>query len=240
MTPDLTGPLPAANLSAGVAGANRRTLDAIFRHPLAHNLPWREVLALFHEIGEAEEKHSGEILFQAGGLALSMNKPHHKDVTAPDMIELRRFLTHAGWSPDAAPSEASPTAEVESLIVVIDHAGARVYRIDRSLAEDGAVVPHDQRRLLHHIERKRHNADRDETYPEDERFFGRVAAAVAGAAPIVVIGHGKGQSNEADHLAAYLKVHHKDVYLRIVREIVADLPGLTTAELLTLGRHAFG
>jgi hypothetical protein len=240
MTPDLTDRLPAANLSAGVAGAHRRTLDAIFRHPLAHNLPWREVLALFHEIGEAEEKHSGEFLFQAGGLALSMKKPHHKDATAPEVMELRHFLTNAGWSPDAAPREASPAAEVESLIVVIDHAGARVYRIDRSEGEDGAVVASASRSLLHHIERKRHDADRDETAPEDERFFAGVAAAAQGAGPIVVIGHGKGQSNEADHLTAYLKVHHKDVYLRIVREIIADLPSLTTPELLKLGRGAFG
>jgi len=57
---------------------------------------------------------------------------------------------------------------------------------------------------------------------------------------IVVIGHGKGQSNEADHLSAYLRAHHKETYARIVREIVADLPHMTTPELLDLGRHAFG
>ena len=56
---------------------------------------------------------------------------------------------------------------------------------------------------------------------------------------IVVISHGKGQSNEADHLSAYLQAHHKSIHARIVREIVADLPHLTTPELLTLGRNAF-
>jgi hypothetical protein len=55
-----------------------------------------------------------------------------------------------------------------------------------------------------------------------------------------VIGHGKGQSNEADHLTAYLKSHHRETYDRIVREVVADLPHMTTPQLLDLGRHAFG
>jgi hypothetical protein len=66
-----------------------------------------------------------------------------------------------------------------------------------------------------------------------------VADAVAAGGEIVVIGHGKGQSNEADHLSAYLQAHHKPTWARIVREIVADLPHLTTPELLELGRHAF-
>jgi hypothetical protein len=55
-----------------------------------------------------------------------------------------------------------------------------------------------------------------------------------------VIDHGNGQSNEADHLSAYLQAHHEPIHDRIVREIVADLPHLTTPELLDLGRRAFG
>jgi len=106
---------------------------------------------------------------------------------------------------------------------------------------DGAdgVTAYDPKHLLHHLERKMRDADRDETYPEDEQFFEQVADAVSAGGEIVVIGHGKGQSNEADHLSAYLKTHHKQTYARIVREIVADLPHLTTPELLDLGRHAF-
>jgi hypothetical protein len=55
-----------------------------------------------------------------------------------------------------------------------------------------------------------------------------------------VLGHGKGQSNEANHLSAFLQAHHKATHARIVREIVADLPHLTAPALLDLGRHALG
>ena len=83
------------------------------------------------------------------------------------------------------------------------------------------------------------HADRDEIYPDDTLFFEQVANAVSAGGEIVLIGHGNGQSNEADHLSGYLQTRHKQTYARIVREIVADLSHLTTPELLDLGRKAF-
>jgi hypothetical protein len=231
----------AQNRNEAVTGQDRRTLDAIFRHPLAHNLSWREVVALIAGIGEAEERRSGEFQFHAGDQSLAMKRPHGKELTGPDVIDLRHFLIRAGWSPNAAaPSESGPDAAPLDLIVVIDHAGAKVYRIDPSADDKQAITAYDPRHLLHHFERKARDADRNETDPNDERFFEQVAAATAAGGAIVVIGHGKAQSNEADHLSAYLKAHHPQTYARIVREIVADLPHLTTPELLTLGRHALG
>jgi hypothetical protein len=234
-------PAVVSNLAAAVTGSDRRTLDEIFRHPLLHNLSWREVVTLFTAIGEAEEKHNGEFVFRVGAEHLSMKRPHDKDLTGPDVMDVRHFLTRTGWSPDAS---ASPRADFAppspSLIVVIDHVEAKIYRIDRSIDGSHGVAASDTRHMSHHLERNAHDEDRDETYPNDERFFERIADAVSAGGDIVVIGHGKGQSNEADHLCAYLQAHHKLTYARIMREIVADLPHLSTPELLELGRHAFG
>jgi hypothetical protein len=228
----------AVNPNAAVTGVDRRTLDAIFRHPLAHNLSWREVVSLFAAIGGAEEKHNGEYVFRAGDESLGMKKPHTKDLTGPEVMDLRQFLVRSGWSPSAStsPDAAAPDP---GLLVVIDHAGAKVYRIDRSTGGEHSVKAHDQKHLLHHLERKMRDEDRDETYPDDERFFEQVADALAAGGEIVVIGHGKGQSTEANHLSAYLGKHHKLIYARIVREMVADLPHLTEPELLDLGCEAF-
>lgn len=245
MTPLHTENAPplASNLNAAVTGADRRTLDAIYRHPLAHNLSWREVVALVTTIGAAEEKSSGDVLFRAGDERLSMKKPHGKDLMADDVIDLRHFLTRAGWSPEALSPPEPPVHSAPqdaSLVVVIDHAGAKVYRIDSAADDPQGATPSDPRHLLHHVERKQRDADHDETYPADDQFFEQVAATAAVGGHIVVIGHGVGQSNEADHLTAYLKRHHHDTYLRIVNEIVADLPSLTPPELLQLGRKALG
>ncbi len=231
----------AANLNDAVTGLGRRTLDAIFRHPLSHNLAWREVITLFAGIGGAEEKHNGDLMFSLGAERLSMKKAHDKNLGGSDVMDLRRFLIRAGWSPDAAPALAAATLpEPHRLIVVIDRGGATIHRVE-TLA-DGAHGLADEApiHLPHHVERTSRGDVRDEADPNDERLFGSVAAAVADGGEIVIIGHGKGQSSEADHLAAYLEGHHKQTYHRLVRQIVADLAHLTPAQLLDLGRHAFG
>ncbi|MEI6801339.1 MAG: hypothetical protein WCO04_19305, partial [Pseudomonadota bacterium] len=74
--------------------------------------------------------------------------------------------------------------------------------------------------------------------PADLRFFDAVATAVAGSGRIVVISHGKGQSNEAAHLMAYLAKHHAPVHARVAAELTADLPHSTVPQLLALARHA--
>lgn len=230
---------PAPNLNGAATGLDRRTLDAIYRHPLAHNVSWREVVSLFNAIGEAEEQHNGEYLLRAGGHRLSMKRPHDKDLTGPDVMDLRHFLSRAGWSPDAASlAQGDSTSPAPSLIVVIDHAGANVYRIDGAGDRQG-VIFYDSEHLLHHIERAAHDMDRDENYPEDGRFFELIASAVSTGGKIVVIGHGKGQSNEAGHLSGYLQAHHREISARTVHEMVADLAHLTKPELLQLGHRAF-
>ena len=235
--------LDTRNRHAQTTGAEQRTLAAIFRHPLAHNLAWREVASLFAAIGSIDERHSGEFVLTAGDQTHVMKKPHHKDLTGDDVMELRHFLARAGWSPEAKPSldpDAATAAPDPAFVVVIDHAGARIYALDRSIdAVQGASAP-EPTHVTRHGEARAQDADRDETYPEDTHFFDAVAEAVKGDGEIVVIGHGAGQSNEADHLTAYLDRHHKPVAARIARQLTADLPRLSPAELVDLGRRAIG
>jgi hypothetical protein len=232
-------------LNSQATGSDRRTLDAIFRHPLSHGLAWREVVLLINAIGSADERHNGEFMLSVGEERLPMRRPHNKDLTGPEVMEMRHFLTRAGWSPDAAAAPKGEMAqdgaapEAPRLVIVIDHAGARIFRIDLADDDRHGITPHDPKHLLHHIEPKLRDADRDETYPEDTRFFDDIAAAVTPGGEIVIIGHGKGQSNEADHLSAYLKVHHKEAYGRIVTSLSADIPRLSLPELLELGRAGF-
>ncbi|MEP7209629.1 MAG: hypothetical protein ABI740_02225 [Alphaproteobacteria bacterium] len=217
-----------------VTGVDRRTLDTIFRHPLSHNLAWREVVSLITTIGGVEDQKNGDVAFRAGGAHLSMTRPHDKDLAPDEVMDLRHFLTRAGWSPEG---HREPVAQPVSpgIIIVIDHAGATLH----AMGPVGSAQPVETH-VARHIEREAPDRDRDEMFPEDLHFFETVARAVTAGGRIVVIGHGKGQSNEAEHVSAYLLAHHKDIHARIVREIVADLPHLTTRELLDLGRHALG
>ena len=93
--------------ASSVTGARCRTLDSIFRHPSAHNLEWSDVIALIGDIGDAHEKANREFVFDVAGKRHVMRKPHTKDLTSFEAIEIRHFLTQAGWSPAFRPNLAS-------------------------------------------------------------------------------------------------------------------------------------
>ncbi len=122
----------------------------------------------------------------------------------------------------------------QDLVIIIDHNSARVFPVGR----EAGAAPQELHHLTHHIDRSQHDADRAEAYPADTRFFDSVALAVAGSGRIVVLGHGKGQSNEAAHLMAYFGKHHPSVHARVASELTADLPHATVPQLLAFARQA--
>lgn len=209
------------------------SLPRIFQHPLSHNLTWHETLRLFGTIGSVEPAQNGEVVLQLGHEHLTCRPVHGNDLAPDDVMALRHFMARAGWAEGVVPTPV-PDAAIVDLVVVIDHAGARVYR---AASEDGSA-PRALHHLLHHVDRTDHDADREEGRPVDTRYFDAIAAALSGDGRIVVLGHGNGQSYEADHLMAYLFTHHGAVHARVAREIVADLPHLSAPQLLALARHA--
>ena len=231
---------PSKDLSA-VTGSNRRTLDAIFRHPLAHNLGWNDVVALLEKIGEVEEKANSEFSLRVGGKRHLMHKPRTKDLTAPELIGLRQFLLQAGWSPEPPPQAVVPPGPAApSLMVVVDHHGARIFDID--VASDDAskhvIKPYDPHHFLHHLTHKDQSRERGQRAPEEPSYYEQIAQAVVAGGSIVVVGHGAGHSNAAHHLIEYLRAHHRETYQRVVREVVADLSSITQPQLLDLARQA--
>jgi hypothetical protein len=235
---DASTPRAAPTLS----GSHRRTLEAIFRHPLAHNLDWRELVGLIAHIGHVEERSGDDCLFTVGAEHQFMRRPHHaKDLPAAEVMAVRHLLTRAGWSAGGAPSAGAAPAPPPALIAIIDGDEARIWRVDLSVRADGSeptVEAYDPRHVLHHMVQKTHRLDNGRTSADDRVFLEAIAEALASGGKIVVIGHGVGESNVADQATAYLKTHHQEIHGRIVKEIVADLPSLTNAELLDLGRHA--
>jgi hypothetical protein len=225
-----------------LSGSHRRTLEAIFRHPLAHNLDWRELVALIAHIGQVEERSGDDCLFTVGAEHQFVRRPHHaKDMAAPEVMAVRHLLARAGWSASGAPIAAAAPAPPPALIAVIDRNEAQIWRIDLSVKADGsepAVEAYDPRHVLHHMVQKTHRLGHGKTSADDRLFLEAIASPLATGGKIVIIGHGVGESNIAGQVTAYLKIHHKETYGRIVEEIVADLPGLSTAQRLDLGRHA--
>jgi len=222
---------------AGVSGANRRTLNAVFRHPLAHNLEWNDVVALIDKIGDVNRKPNDEFEFRVSGHVHFMHRPHTKDVSSDDVVALRKFLAQAGWSSEERPAEVerSEPAAV-NLMVVVDHHDAKIYDIasDAGNAAGKTIKPYDPHHFLHHLTHKDQFVARGQRAPEDITFYQAIAAGLGRASSIVVVGHGTGKSNAANHLSDYLRTHHPALAKRIVRECVADLSSVTEPQLLKL------
>ncbi|HVP34222.1 MAG TPA: hypothetical protein VMT09_11310 [Steroidobacteraceae bacterium] len=238
-----SGQTAASQRRTPIHGAHLRTLEAVFRHPPAHNLEWMDVVALIEKIGAVQQKGGNKFSFDVGGDHFLMHKPHTKDLTSAEVVDLRHFLERVGWSP-AAPSQAParPDPAPPTLMVVVDHHGAKIYRIDTAFddASKRSITPYDPHHFLHHLTHKDQSREQGQRAPEEPAFYKRISDAVAAGGRIVVIGHGTGKSNAARHLIDYLRMHHSETYQRTVREIVTDLSAVTTPQLLALAERALG
>jgi hypothetical protein len=201
-----------------------------------------DVVGLIDKIGASKEHGGNKFSFEVGGERFLMHKPHTKDLTSSEVVDLRHFLQRAGWSPEAtlkAAARSEPT--VPQLLVVVDHHGARIYRIDSAPGDPSRreLKPYDPHHFLHHLTHKDQSREQGQRAPEDPGFYKQIGDALATGGRIVVVGHGTGKSNAAQHLTEYLRTHHRETYQRIVHEISADLSAITTPQLLALAEQAF-
>jgi len=236
-----SGPQPGSHEGKALHGAHLRTLEALFRHPTSHNLEWQDVLSLIESIGAVHAKGNNKLALDVGGQHLVMPEPHTKDLTAAEVVELRHLLQRAGRSPDARLPATSTVPEPAAaiLMVVVDHHGAKIYRIDASgNAAQREIRPYDPHHFLHHLTHKGQLRERGQRAPEDPLYYKRIADALAAAARIILVGHGTGKSNAAEHLLEYLRAHRHDIYQRVVREVAVDLSAITLPQLLSLAEHA--
>ena len=222
---------------ASIHGAERRTLEAIFRHPVASNLEWMDVAGLVARIGSMQERGGGEFDLHIGGKHHLMHKPKTKDLTGSEVVDLRHFLQEAGWSPEA-PSEAAthPDPVAPTLVVLLDHHGAKIYRIDLPSGIDSQpqIHPYDPNGLLHKLAHKVHPESQVRHETEKMARYKRIADAVAAGGKIIVVANGKAMGDEARELTGFLRTHHRQAYQRAVSDLTTDIPDITQPQLLAL------
>jgi hypothetical protein len=85
---------------------HRNTLSQIFRHPVGHNIEWREVLSLLEALGAVEQRHDGKWVVTLGSETETLERPQQKDIDAQQAVDLRRMLSKAGYRPEDEHAEA--------------------------------------------------------------------------------------------------------------------------------------
>ena len=223
-----------------MATADRQTLEAIFHHPVAHNLKLDGYAAPATRLGSANERADGKYSLTINRKHLIFHRPHSKHLDAGEITELRHYLASAGISPEN-PYGTPPAAKPVSVDVValIDHHGAKLYRVDLS-SEQGAetVKPYDPHHFLHHLHHRDELREHGQRAPEDLTFYDKIAEALHEADRIVLLCLGVGLSNASQTLAERLKKYHPPIYARIVRQAEVNTSAMTEREILAYGRQS--
>jgi hypothetical protein len=216
---------------------DRRTLEAIFRHPVPRNLARSDAVHLIERLGTARAEPNGRLLFAIGEHRHAFHQSHDKELTAEEVAQLRKFLEGAGVTPatvDVVEEDHSAESTTRDMMVAIDHHSARLFTIEGSSETTRTLRPYDPHHFLHHLTHRQDRELRGQREPEQPGYYAQIAAALAPARRIVLLGHGTGHSNAAAHLAELLRAKHPEIYGRIVATKEVDLSAVTEPQLLAL------
>jgi hypothetical protein len=212
---------------------HRRTYETIFRHPAAHNLEWRDLLALLSELADVVEEPNGKLRATRNGQTLVMQLDRRKDVAEVDeLMRIRHFLERS----DAAGLPSG--AHGSHLLVVIDHREARIYKAELKGSVPERITPFDPHGFGRHL----HSVTDDsngQRKPERKSFYDAVAKSLQGAAQILLFGTGTGASSAMEQLLDELKHDHADVAARIVGSVAVDEHHLTEGQLLARAKEFY-
>lgn len=222
------------NSSTSLSGSHLRTYETIFRHPLPHNLAWRDVRALLSHLGQVAEEPNGNLKVMRNGQTLVLHPPRTKQVAdAAELVELRHFLERS----DRPVSPAGGAGETHWL-VVIDHHEARIFRSEMRGAVPQQILPHEPAAFFRHTHNSK-DFSRGQEKPDPNSFFEPVAKVLQSPGPILVFGGGKGTGSEMEQFITWLKSQHPELARRIIGTVVVDEHHLTGPQLLAQAREFY-
>ena len=195
---------------------------------------WSDIVELIGHLGQVQAHGGDEFAFLVGTQREIFKRPHTPEVGVEEMSRLRKFLREAE-------SESPPNklTQPSRLIVVIDHHAAHIFRdLGGTRPQDaGAITPYDPHHFHHHLVHRKEAHYEGERVPEETSFYEEVAAALASADEIVLIGHGTGKSSAVNVLQAYLNKHHLELSRRVKATEVVDLSALTAPEIEAIAKR---
>lgn len=128
----------------------------------------------------------------------------------------------------------------EQVVAAIDFHHTVIYAPDATTAQPPShVAAADPRGYFHKISHRAGNPDG--TYEDDSsEYWEAIGDALAPAAAILLLGHGKGKANASHKFVAYAEEHRKDIAAKIVADVRADIDDLTNEQVVRLAQRYFG
>jgi hypothetical protein len=82
---------------------HRNTVRKLFEHPPSRNIEWREIESLLEAVGTVRKESNGKLVVSVGPETEVLHPPHGKDIDRQTIVDVRRMLENAGYSPDRPP-----------------------------------------------------------------------------------------------------------------------------------------
>ncbi len=222
------------NSNPPLTGSYLRTYQTIFRHPVAHNLGWHDVHALFRHLGQVAEEPNGNLKVTRNGQVLVLHPPRTKDIAETDeLMDLRRFLERS-----ETPAPATANKAESHWLLVINHHEARIFRSEMHGAVPQRILPHEPEDYFRHAPHSK-DFSRGQEKPEPNSFFEPVVKALQSGGPILIFGSGTGTSSEMEQFVVWAKLRHPEFASRIVGALVIDEHHLTEGQLLAKAREFY-
>lgn len=223
-----------------------RTLQALFAHPLKHDLSMSDVEALMLHL-EAQVEHlmdhrlklqlkSGEtlVLHTAQG-------NRHAFLDNDGVVRLRHFLKEAGITPEH-PEPLQPRVrgdQCKRLVIHLDHRGARLWWLEGDSIESTTLQPHGLWSSHQHLTHRRDRDIAGQRAPLDYQYLRELSAAITTADRVLLLGHGQGESDIRHLLTKHIEQHHPTARQQIETASIDDT-ACSDAELLAIARKHFG
>jgi hypothetical protein len=220
-------------MESQLTGSHKHAYDAVFQHPVARNLQWRDVWSMLGVVAQAEEGQNGNLKVTRNGQTLVLHRPRGKDLTdAKEVSQIRNFLERSLASAPATPAAGS------HLLVVLDHREARVYKTELHGAVPQKIRPYNPHGFGRHL-RYVQDESNGQRKPERLSFYQAIVKTLEGAEQILLFGRGAGASSAMDQLLAELKQHHAQLAKRVLGSVVVDEQHLTRDQLLAKAREIY-
>jgi hypothetical protein len=233
--------------SPGIPRHHQRTLEALFAHPLHHDLRTSKVEALLRCLGASVTSlDGGRLRIQMPGgeetwvrSSCGVGRPF---LDADGLMRVRHLLQAGGVSPDQPLAEprGSRGDQARRLVLHLTHTHTDAFLLDGDSVEHALLRPHG---LWGSGENLSHRHDRDiagQRAPLDHAYLGRIAEAMEQADAVLLLGHGTGESDMRQVLLSHLHTHHRPLLERIVGVVTLDHAHPSDGALLALAREHFG
>jgi len=91
------------------------TLQELFEHPIRLNLKWPAVVSLFNALGEVTVESHDRFRVEIDGHSEVYHPPHRTDMSADDIMKVRKFLELTGHVPGEEHLEPADGVEADGM-----------------------------------------------------------------------------------------------------------------------------